>query len=247
MPFKLSGNLSLITLTLALMLGLCLPSSAQIKSRINLSYYDEHKIHFGFLMGLNYSTFRLQHSPEFSQMDTVAEVYSTGGPGFQLGFIVNYRLGEYFDLRALPQVSFYERRINYRFNFDNDSTSSTFGTFPMAQAVFESSIIELPILFKYKSHRRGNTRLYMVGGLKASFEVGAKRRQQRNDQIAQRSFGLSLDYGIGLDRYFPLFKLAPELRFSLGITEMFKKDDNLFSAPVQSIRPYTVSLSFLFE
>lgn len=247
MTLRLSRNFTLITAILALTLGVCLKSNAQIKSRINLSQYDEHKIHFGFLMGMNYSTFRLQHSAEFSQSDTVSEIYSTGSPGFQLGFIFNYRLGEYFDLRVLPQVAFYERSINYKFNFDSDSTSSTFGTFPITEAIFESSIMELPILLKYKSHRRGNTRLYMIAGIKASYEVGAKRRQQRNDQIALRSFGLSLDYGIGMDRYFPLFKLAPELRFSLGITEMFKKDDNLFSAPVQSIRPYTISLSFLFE
>ena len=87
----------------------------------------------------------------------------------------------------------------------------------------------------------------MVGGIKPGFEVGAKKTQKRNDQATTKSLHLSLDYGLGLDIYYPLFKLAPELRFSLGILDILKKADNIYSDPIQKMTPYNLSLSIMFE
>ena len=199
--------------------------------------YDEKPIHFGYFLGLNYSTFKIVHSPSYIQSDTLTSVTAIGKSGFEVGFVFNMRLGEYFDLRALPKVSFYERGINYYFKKTTAPVS----------ADFQSSIIEIPFLVKYKSHRRKNLRMYMVGGVKTGFEVGAKKRQKRDDQLATKTFQLSLDYGIGLDMYYPLFKLAPELRFSLGIMDILKKTDNIYSTSIQRMTPYSISLSIMFE
>ena len=211
--------------------------NSQIDKRYNLPDYDNQKVHFGYHLGLNYSTFKLKQSPSFVKNDTVETLHSIGKSGFQVGFIFNMRISEYFDFRAMPMVSFYEREIRYTFKSPAKPIT----------ADFQAAIIELPLLIKYKSHRRQNTRLYMITGLKPSFEVGAKKRQNRSDLLATRVFNLSLDYGIGIDNYYPLFKFSPELKFSLGITEMLKPQDNLLTKSLSSIKPYNVSLSILLE
>lgn len=221
-----------------LFLGLsCLSLYGQQDTKINMQDFDKRKVHYGYLMGLNYSTFKLKFSDEYLAQDTVSDIQPVGGPGFELGFIFNYRLGEFFDARALPKVSFYERTLKYYFSNYVESDEAT----------FEASNLELPLLLKYKSSRRRNTRLYMVGGVKGSFEVGAKRRQNRNDQIGFRNFSFFAEYGVGLDIYNQLFKLSPELRFSLGLTDILQPADNIYSAPLAAVKPFSFSFSLMFE
>ena len=209
----------------------------QIDTRINLQDFDDRKIHYGYSMALNYSTFKLGFSDDFTNQDTISQIQPIGGPGFELGFILNYRLGEFFDVRALPKVAFYERTLRYHFK----------GTDTFEDAVFEASALELPLVIKYKSFRRKNSRLYMVGGVKTAFEVGAKKRQKRNDQIGLKTVSVSAEYGIGWDMYYPLFKFAPELKFSLGLTDLFITDDNIYSTPLANVKPYNITLAILFE
>lgn len=214
---------------------------SQIHTRINLPNFDQRKIHYGYSMALNYSTFKLKLSEDFLDQDTLQAIEPLGGPGFELGFILNYRLGEFFDLRALPKVAFYERALRYHFKGDLPGTSFS------EDAIFEASSLELPFVLKYKSYRRKNHRLYMIGGFKTAFEVGAKRRQKRNDQIAFRTTSVSAVYGVGWDMYYPLFKFAPELKFSLGLTDLFVPDTNIYSRSVSAVKPYNITLSILFE
>lgn len=87
----------------------------------------------------------------------------------------------------------------------------------------------------------------MIGGLKPGIEVGARKRERRNDQLRTQSLDLSIDYGFGLDIYYPLFKFSPELRFSLGLSNLFNEDDNIFSNSIDGLSTYTVTLYLLFE
>ena len=48
-------------------------------------------------------------------LDTLHSVNPDWSSGFSLGFIVNYRLGDFFDLRLTPEVAFYEHKVRYQF------------------------------------------------------------------------------------------------------------------------------------
>lgn len=210
---------------------------AQVNTHYNLPNYDNRKLHYGFQLALNYSGFKVKQSSHFVNQDTVQSVRGIGSGAFALGFILNYRLSDFFDARFLPTVAFYERTIRYQFKSVEEPID----------AIFESSFIELPLLLKYKSYRRKNLRMYMIGGLKPGIEVGARKRERRNDQLRTQSLDLSIDYGFGLDIYYPLFKFSPELRFSLGLSNLFNEDDNIFSNSIDGLSTYTVTLYLLFE
>lgn len=222
---------------LTLVGSFCHISYAQIESSHNLPNYDAKFMHYGFLLALNTTQFRVVHSDAFVQTDTVTNLYPKNKPGFTLGFVVNMRISEFADLRILPQVAFYERSLIFNLkNIDQD-----------VEAVFNTAVVELPVLIKYKSQRRLNHRIYMIGGLNFGFEVGKKKDSAKKEELLTKSTNISLEYGIGWDRYLPLFKFAPEIRLSYGLTNLFLPQNNIYSNNIKKLSTFTVTASFLFE
>ncbi len=211
---------------------------SQTKQHMNLPNYDNKFLHYGFSVGSNYSIFRLKHSNDFLTQDSFKSIRSVGSYSFSLGFILNMRLAEFFDLRLLPTVSFYNRLIDY------ESTNEEVGTNTLR---FESSFIEFPLLVKYKAQRRGNHRMYMVGGLKPGFAVGGNKDEANGDLLKIPRQDLSIEAGFGLDIYYELFKFSPELRFSLGLINLHDKIDTVESQSINSLTTYTISLFLFFE
>ena len=81
----------------------------------NLSGYDDTKVHYGFLLGVHSSYYRLNSSSNFSSQNysTLHRILPNPSPGFKLGFISDFSIYYPFDLRTLLQVSFLEFNLNY--------------------------------------------------------------------------------------------------------------------------------------
>ena len=212
-------------------------------SAINLPNYDDAWIHFGFLIGAHSSYYRLNYSENYASQ-SFSELHSIvplSKPGFKLGFVSDINIIYPFDLRTLLQVSFYEFSLDYNYiNGDvfSDTRAATF--------------VELPILIKYKSQRRRNSRVYIISGLKPGIEVGAKNKDEAGEDIlGLKAFELSFELGFGADFFFELFKLSPEIRYSRGLLNMLKKSNdglsNIYSDPIEKIMPHNLSIFFTFE
>jgi len=203
----------------------------------NLPYYDDRRLHYGFILALNSTRFKPTVSNYYlSDADSVVSITGTRTPGYTVGIILNLRLAEFFDLRLLPTFAFYQRDVNFLFKNKFSSIQTT-----------ESTFIEIPLMCKYKSQRRGNFRMYMIGGLKAAVETGAKKKEKKDTELRASNFDLSIDYGFGLDIYYPLFKFSPEIRFSHGLLNMLNKDNNIYSKSLDRLSTHTVSLFLHFE
>lgn len=239
--FNLHRFKVIIFILLYLFIGIQDNSAQQIHSQednkwdTNLPNYDNRLLHYGFTLGLNTTRFRPIHSSVYYS-DTLTDIRSRAQGGFNLGFVMNLRLGRYFDLRLLPGVAFYTRAVQYQFS-DGARSNQT------AESVF----IETPLLLKYKSHRRNNHRLYVVGGLKACFEAGAKKNEKKPSELRTNPFDLTVEYGIGTDLYFTFFKFAPELRFSHGIANLLYNDPNLYSQSLKGLTTHSITLYLFFE
>lgn len=216
---------------------------------INLPNYDTRRFHFGFFLALNYGGFRARRSDYFASQiqDTTnkarfASVNPQPSPGFTTGFIVSMHLNELWELRFHPQVSFYQRTVEYTYvNKDTLIPPSM----ELAQSTF--SFIELPLLVKVKSVRRRNARMFLTGGLKPCFEVGSKRKEISPSNLRTNTVDLQVDYGFGLDLYYPLFKFSPEIRFSHGLLNMAYDDPNPFRKSLARLYTHTVTLYFNFN
>lgn len=199
--------------------------------------YDDKKLTYGFLIGLHTSIYQVDYSDAFVSraLDTVHSVNPEWSQGFSLGFIVNYRLTDFLDLRLTPTVAFYEQKVRYQF------TNETF-----EDALVENTMVEFPLLLKYKSERRGNIRMYMIGGVKPGIEATAKKDKTKAE-LEIKGTNLSLEAGFGFDLYYPLFKFSPEIRFSRGIVDVLGNKSNDFGQPLQRVNTNTITVYFLFQ
>jgi hypothetical protein len=200
--------------------------------------YDDRKLTYGFLIGVHTSTYQINYSDAFvtPDMDHIHSVEPNWKAGFSIGFITNYRLNEQLDVRITPLVAFYEHELKY--NYIDNTPSKT--------KLVETTVVELPILLKYKSERRGNVRMYMIGGIKPGIEA-AGQKESKSATVTVKTENLSLEAGFGFDFYYPLFKFSPEIRFSHGIMNMLDNKSNEFGAPLDRINTNTISIYFLFQ
>lgn len=211
---------------------------AQNSPSINLPDSDDKWIHFGFALGGHMSNYRIKYSPEFIRpaMDTVQSIQALNKPGFSIGGLINLRLAKYADLRLQPKVGFYEHELNYTFT----------GGRADRQQLIESTTVEFPLLLKYKSARRGNVRMYMVGGVNPSLRVSGKK-DEGEEKLQIDNTNLSIEYGFGLDLYYPLFKFSPEIRFSHGLLNILNPIKNQYSEGIQSVTAHSITIYFLFS
>ena len=202
--------------------------------------YDERKLSYGFLIGLHSTAYQIKYADRFvtQSMDTVYSIEPGWSPGFSLGFIVNYRITDLLDFRITPKVAFYEHTLRYRYT---DET-------PTEEKLVETTMVELPLLLKYKSERRGNIRMYMIGGIKPGLEAsGKKNMENASSTLGITGTNLSLEAGFGFDLYYPLFKFSPEIRFSRGIVNILENTTNQYGQPLERVNTNTVTLYLLFQ
>lgn len=218
-------------------------SNKRFANKNNPNYDLRRKITYGFHLGLHSSTFQIKYSELFTtpEFDTVFAVQPEWRRGIVLGLLINYRVTEFLDVRLTPQVAFYEHALSYIY-------VRTSNPMPTDRQVVESTMVEFPILAKYKSTRRGNVRMYMIGGIKPGIEAsGKKELESITTRLYVSDFNLGLEAGLGLDLYYPLFKFSPELRFSHGINNMLKNPNNPYGQPLARINTNTISLYLIFQ
>ncbi len=218
----------------------------------NLLDYDNRDYHFGFLLGLNKMDFALQpkenlHDLDMSiglhRFDTLKSVLCYPEYGFNIGIISNLKLGEYFDLRFIPTLSFGERSIVYEGVREN-------GDWIRRSQSIESTFLDFPLHVKYKSARMTNTRVYVLGGLKYSYDLASIEDQDDPDSdVLARLLKNDLYYelGVGFDYYFFYFKLSTEIKASFGLRNILKDENTLYTNSIQNLNSNIIQLSFLFE
>jgi hypothetical protein len=221
--------------------GLAMSAHAQRYKwvRQNNPLYDEKRISYGFVLGVHTSRYQVKYSDQFvtQDFDTVHSVTSASSPGFSIGFLVNLRLNEVLDLRLMPKGGFYDHKLKYSYT---DETQ--------LEQLIETTLLEFPFLLKYKSMRRGNVRMYVVGGMTPSFELSGKNDvESATANLDIKNSNLSLDVGLGFDLYFPFFKFSQEIRFSRGVSDMLGPAPSDFKDPLSRLNTNTISIYFIFQ
>lgn len=226
------------------------PATAQRRSAgetiRNLPGYDRQVVHFGFLLGMNSMNFAIKNNPDIKQFDSVYVVESKPDIGFTLGIVSNLHIGDNFDLRFIPGLSFGSRNMTYTLKTHKNDTVTEFT--PFVKKV-ESTYLEFPLLMKFKSRRYGNFRAYIIGGAHYSLDLAsqAKVADEGKKTLKLKRSDYYYDIGFGMDFYLEYFKFSTEIRASWGIRDMLKREDHLFSQSIDALRAKCVYVTFLFE
>lgn len=201
--------------------------------RVFHEFYDEKPLHFGFLFGFGSSNFNLNTLRELPKDNFL---YSPRNFGFQIGGLANYAINPHWELKSGVNIALYDRQLSMDSGNDVPDVLTR-----------ESTWLEIPALIKYRSIRRKNHRLYMIGGLKFGVEANVKKK---SSALTTNTADLSLEYGFGFEQFFQYFKFTPEIRFSHGLVNMYAtpgRSGSVWYTNVNNLKTHTVSLIINFE
>ncbi|WP_019947299.1 type IX secretion/gliding motility protein PorT/SprT [Hymenobacter aerophilus] len=208
----------------------------------NLVGYDDRALHLGLYVAPNFSRYLVEQSDLYPNQQVSAN--SIISPGFSVGFLGDLRLGNYAALTFAPGVSFLTRRIEFK---DQGYVRNT-AQYPDDPEKIEdqeigSTQVDFPLLFKLKSQRRRNTRMYLIAGVKPSLNIGGRRKDPDVNLLEAADSDFAIEYGVGLDLFYPFFKFSPELRFSNGLKNLYVPSTNdVYSRSLQRMTSNTVTL-----
>ncbi|MEL6635658.1 MAG: outer membrane beta-barrel protein [Bacteroidota bacterium] len=210
------------------------------RGNYNYSFYELKKHYFGITLGYQSYGFQLHRSEDLILNPDIRTVESIRQPGFNLGFIHNYKLGRYLDFRTLFHFSFASRRLEYR------STSSEVPSLFDNQELISLS---LPFQLRYKSAPYRDKRVFATAGIKYTHHL-TNNSQLRNsaDLINISPIDFSVEVGAGVQFFMPYFIFSPEIKFSQGVGNILLRNEQLNRSNVlESILSRALTISLHFE
>jgi len=230
------------------------PVKAQVAQ--NRPYVDDKLFHFGFQLGLNFSSFGVSDSelPLVNPITGETEIYharvKTLLPGFNVGFITDLRLCKYLNLRFCPGMQFSSRTISYK----TESGRPVQGTPGKRGSTIDVLAIpvSMPVYLKFSAAREGNYRPYVIGGGGVSFNVS----RDREKPVLLNLMDYFCEVGFGVDLYLRWFKLCPEITYRIGFAnQLYPSDKRMELAPqdvfytdaISRLTNHSICLTFNFE
>jgi len=234
-------------LTLFCLIIICTAEvEAQNRKSKNLPNFDRRLFHFGFIIGFNSANMEMQRGGPENPVDSLHVIAVDPQTGFNLGIVSSLRIAEHLKLRFVPSLSFAQRNLEFYYKLSNNTWVTEIKT-------VESTYVEFPLNFKYKSKRLNNFGAYIIGGAKYSLDLIADEEvdntNKRPDDIVikmQRNT-YSFEIGTGVDFYLEYFKFGIELKMSYTLDNTLIQDNTIYSSPIEGLYPRMFLLSFTFE
>jgi hypothetical protein len=207
-----------LSLLLVLSLIVCNASAQSDRGVVrNLQDVDLETIHFGFILGLNYSDYTAIPSNIVDENQQIWYPASNGlSPGFTVGMIVDLRLFEYLNVRFTPTLGLGQRDLS--FSAFSSATNERIGNPTIIN--IKSTTVDLPFIVKYSAERVGNYRPYLLTGAGPTINLA----RSKADPILVKPFDVQAYIGFGCDMYLEYFKLCPELKFGFGLFDTLERN-----------------------
>ncbi len=222
---------------------------------------DDKLISYGFFLATHTTMYQTKYSdlfldPTNTATNKIHSIYPKYTPGFSLGFMGILRLHDQINLMFTPKIGFYEYRVDVNYftptstypnNTGNTDPDNNLG-YRTEELINEATMVGLPLLFKYRSQRFNNTRMYFIGG--GSYQFRTKSQDEANlDPIVTTGRDYTVEAGMGFEFYFKFFKFAPEIRFSHGLNNLYlpAKNDPQFKDALSSIRRKGITIYLNFQ
>jgi len=210
---------------------------------LNMLDHDEKKFHFGIKLGANKSFYHFYNSNNLLEFKDILSVQSIQNTGINLGWLVNMRLSDFFDLRTYPiDLIFTEKSFLYTLKNNTDTLKKIQGI-----------TLALPLQVKFCSERIDNIKVYLMAGGKMEYDFAANSNSNsgklsERQQVKLKKMDYGIEAGIGFHFYFPVFVLTPEIKASWGLRDMHIRDNDLkYSNVIDRISSRVYSISLVIE
>lgn len=190
---------------------------AQERKIQNRPFLDDRVWHYGFLVGVNIQDLSLANNGN-------AYVNQNGGveywyadvpeytPGFSVGVLGELKANDRLSVRLIPTMHFGDKKVVFK-----EQRSGK-----VVEQYVKSTYMSVPIDLKINASRFNNYRPYVVTGLAPTVDLTVKKGKE----ILVKRTDLMFEIGMGLDLYYPFFKMIPELKFCFGLDNVLEKTRN---------------------
>lgn len=159
------------------------------------------RFNYGFNLGRNYS--------KLYSNDKVLPNGGTikNGKGLKIGILMEYMLNKHLFISPKSELSFSNSRVD--FPNTEDGLNQNYDVLPVSLDLSLHSIVKL-----------GNNKWnpYLLVGVASKLPIG--NYTEEDSAYSGNLNSASFDIGIGLEKLFKQFKVAPELRYSIGLNSL---------------------------
>lgn len=220
-----------------------LSASGQLAS---FHHFDIRKFNLGFTMGLNVARFDMTNQINQKDPQTKAflkDVEPVAKPGIYLGLVTNFKVIDNIDVRFLPSVSLEQRDFDFIFD-----PSTTRDSVAIVRKSIEASNLNLPLVVKFKTDYYKNVRVYVAGGLQASFNLNSNKKVLNDpDLLKTQTADFAFVGCFGIDLYGERLKLSPEFRITRGLVNIYEPINTRFPSAISDLFSQLLVFTINFE
>ncbi|MCB9235092.1 MAG: PorT family protein [Bacteroidia bacterium] len=206
---------------------------------------DLRPFNLGFTMGMNLGGYDMtstlnQFDPDIKVLLRRVELIRK--PGINLGLITNLKLHNNIDFRFLPSVSLEQRDFNFVYATNKVRVDS------VARKRIESSNLNLPFVFKFKSNYYDVYRVYAQIGMQYSINMASTKKVRNDPDLLKTVTGdWTILASFGVDLYGEKLKLNPEFRYTMGIRNIYEPKNTRFATAITDLFSQSLMILINFE
>ena len=223
------------------------PVLSQKEKPQNYRRFDEKLVHFGFMLGANTANFNVILKPDAYSTYGLKSLVAKSSIGGQVGIVSTLKLGTpVVRLRLIPTLSFQERVMTY--NFEDLSPTATGDRVNVER--INSTNIDLPLMFQFRTLRVNNFAAYALMGAQYSIDLQSQENasQDFNDPFIKiRQHDFQGQVGIGVELFAPFFKFGMEVKYSHGFVNSFVPENTFIANPIDKMYNRVWWFSIIFE
>ena len=211
-----------------------------------MHHFDVRKFNLGFTMGANLGRYKMTSFPNSFDEDTqtiLKSVQVVAKPGFTIGLITNLKIINNIDIRLLPSVSLEQRDFKFFLESKLDPDVDSLNI-----KKIESAFLNIPFMVKFKSDFYKAYRVYAQFGVQLSVNMASTKKVRTDpDLLKTITTDFSFVSSVGIDLYGERLKLNPELRYALGLVDVYVPKNTRFAGAITELFSQSLSLLINFE
>lgn len=216
-------------------------------SGFNLPKFDDKYYHFGFLLSVNRSDFKLINQDANNFADSLYGISNKPQGGFDLALLASLDMTPNFHLRFIPGLSWQDRGLIYRFLEVDDGEEVITEYLKTSQSVY----LEFPLLLKVRTNRVNNFAAYGLIGGKFGLDMQSQKDVNNAGEdvkiVKLQKSDYSIVTGAGVDFFLEYFKFGIELKGAIGLPNVLIPEEHQFSRTIDQLRTRTFVVSLTFE
>lgn len=219
---------------------------AQERKTQNRPFLDDRVWHYGFLVGMNIQDLSIANNGlPYINSNGITEYWYADvpeyTPGFSVGILGELKANDWLSVRLIPTMHFGDKKVVFK-----EQRSGK-----VVEQYVKSTYLSFPLDLKISADRFNNYRPYVVTGLAPVFDLTVKKGKE----LLVKKTDVMFEVGMGVDLYYPFFKMIPELKFCFGLNNILERnrkdltDDSLlkYSYSLDKAQSGMIVLTLYFE